>query len=111
VKPVRVLTAGTRDSKLDSKRFKTRIARERGERTMLCSYSKLDPKNLEEIKALEKEIGATLLSFTCQDISPARIDETTLGKIKQLESRLGVALVAVRAYLRFSARNALNVLC
>lgn len=63
---------------------------------MLCSYSKLDPKNLEEIKALEKEIGATLLSFTCQDIAPARIDDATLDRIRKLEARLGVALVAVQ---------------
>jgi hypothetical protein len=71
--------------------------RERERRqTMLCGYSKLDLKNVEEIKALEKEIGATLLSFTCRDIAPARIDDATLGKIKQLEARLGVALVAVR---------------
>ncbi len=64
---------------------------------MLCSYSKLDPKTLEEIKALEKEIGATLLSFTCLDIAPARIDEATLDRIRKLEARLGVALVAVQA--------------
>ena len=64
---------------------------------MLCSYSKLDSSHLEEIKALEKEIGATLLSFTCQNIATAKIDEKALGKIKQLETRLGVALVAIKA--------------
>ena len=63
---------------------------------MLCSYSKLDSGNLEEIKALEKETGIVLLSFSCRDFAPAKIDETTLGKIKRLEGKLGVALIAVR---------------
>jgi hypothetical protein len=76
---------------------KTHVIKGKGDGTMLCSYSKLEPRNLEEIKALEKEIGATLLSFSCQDIATAKIDEKALGKIKQLETRLGVALVAVTA--------------
>ena len=63
---------------------------------MLCSYSKLDAEKLEDIQALEREIGATLISFTCREIAPARIDEAALDKIKMLETRLGVALVAVQ---------------
>ncbi|HOD35470.1 MAG TPA: hypothetical protein PLR20_07665 [Syntrophales bacterium] len=91
----RALAAATGALESDSA-IQNHPAGEKGDRIMLCSYSNLNAGNLEEIKALEKEIGATLLSFTCRDISPTKIDETTLGKIKKLESRLGVALVAVK---------------
>ncbi len=58
--------------------------------------STLDNTNLEAIKALEKELGQTLLSFSCHDIAPAVVDDEALSKISELEKKLGVVLVAVR---------------
>jgi len=63
---------------------------------MLCSYSTLDKANLEAIQALEKELGQTLLSFSCHDIEPAVIDDEALLKISELEMKLDVVLVAVQ---------------
>lgn len=63
---------------------------------MLCSFSTLDNTNLEEIQTLEKELGNTLLSFSCHDIEPAIIDDEALSKIADLEKKLGVVLVAVK---------------
>lgn len=63
---------------------------------MLCSFSTLDSANLEAIQALEKELGNTILSFSCHDIEPAVIDDKALSKISELEQKLGVVLVAVK---------------
>jgi len=63
---------------------------------MLCSFSTLDNSNLEAIKALEKKLGQTLLSFSCHDIAPAVVDDEALAKISELEKKLGVVLVAVQ---------------
>jgi hypothetical protein len=63
---------------------------------MLCSFSTLDNANLEAIQALEKELGNTLLSFSCHDIEPAVIGDEALSKISELEKKLGVVLVAVQ---------------
>ena len=63
---------------------------------MLCSFSILDNTNLEAIQALEKELGQTLLSFSCHDIAPAVVDDDALSKINELEKKLGVVLVAVQ---------------
>jgi hypothetical protein len=63
---------------------------------MLCSFSTLDKANLEAIQILEKELGQTLLSFSCHDIAPAVIDDEALSKIGELEKKLGVVLVAVK---------------
>jgi hypothetical protein len=63
---------------------------------MLCSFSTLDNANLEAIQALEKELGQTLLSFTCHDIKSAVIDDDALLKISELEKKIGVVLVAVQ---------------
>ena len=63
---------------------------------MLCSFSTLDNATLEAIQSLEKELGNMLLSFSCQDIEPAMIDDEALSKISELEKKLGVVLVAVQ---------------
>ena len=59
---------------------------------MVCSFSTLDNANLETIKALEKELGQTLLSFSCHDIESAVIDDEELSKISELEKKLGPVL-------------------
>ena len=63
---------------------------------MLCSFATLDNTNLEAIQALEKELGQTLLSFSCHDIESVVIDDEALSKISELEKKLGVVLVAVQ---------------
>ena len=63
---------------------------------MLCSLSDLDDSKLGEIQSLERELGTTLLSFSCHDINTDEIQENALEKIKTLEQKLRVSLVAVR---------------
>jgi hypothetical protein len=42
-----------------------------------------------------KDLGQTLLSFSCHNIAPAVIDDEALSKISDLEKKLGVVLLAV----------------
>ncbi|MGD9384025.1 MAG: hypothetical protein PVH55_08225 [Desulfobacterales bacterium] len=62
---------------------------------MLCSYSNAASIDLEAIQSLEKDLGKTLLAFSCQDIKPAEIKDEELFRINELEKKLGVVLVAV----------------
>ena len=62
---------------------------------MLCSYSKTESLDLEAIQGLEKDIGKTLLAFSCRDIKPAELKDKDLNKINNLEKKLGIVLVAV----------------
>jgi hypothetical protein len=65
---------------------------------MLCSLStKLGQQDLEHIKSLEKEVGKTILSFTCHEVKPASLNEDQINKIKNFESQIGVSLVAVES--------------
>jgi hypothetical protein len=65
---------------------------------MLCSLAtKLGEKELGELRALEQDLGVTVLAFSCQSIDPAKLSEEQLGKIREVEDRLGVSLVAVAA--------------
>jgi len=64
---------------------------------MLCSLSSsLGTGELESIRQLEQELGTPLLSFSCHNFQPARLDQDQLAKVQALESKLGVALVAVQ---------------
>ena len=62
---------------------------------MLCSYSKAESIDLEAIQGLEKDLGKTLLAFSCQDIKSAEIKDEELARINELEKKLGVVLVAI----------------
>ena len=65
---------------------------------MLCSLaSKLGEKDLEEIEALERDLGITVLAFSCREIDPATVSDELLARIRAVEDRLGLALVAVAA--------------
>lgn len=65
---------------------------------MLCSIAtKLDEGQLGEIRALEQELGMTVLAFGCHKVEPAEASDEQIARIKELESRLGVSLVAVAA--------------
>jgi hypothetical protein len=64
---------------------------------MLCSLAtKLDQAQLDQIGALEKDLGVPLLAFACHATEPAAIDDEQVARIKDVESTLGVSLVAVK---------------
>jgi hypothetical protein len=62
---------------------------------VLYSISNLRDNQLEEIKSLEKELGKSLLAFSCFNVEPSELEDVELSKIRDLETRLGLALVAV----------------
>ena len=64
---------------------------------MLCSLSNIKDDHLEEIRALENELGQPLLAFSCHDIEPAVLDDEKLKKLQELEKQIGLSLVAVKA--------------
>lgn len=63
---------------------------------MLSSLSKLSDEQLQEIRALEKSIGKTLLSYSSYDVVADNLTEEELEKVHELEETLGTVLVAVR---------------
>ena len=63
---------------------------------MICSLSgKINDGDLKEIQSLEKEIGKTLLAFSCHDLKAASVTDAELDRIQSLEKKLGLSLVAV----------------
>ena len=59
----------------------------------LCSLAtRLDQGQLDEIGALEKELGVPVLAFACHQMDPAAIDGDQVAKIAALENKLIVAL-------------------
>lgn len=64
---------------------------------MLCSLSNLKEQDLEQIRALEAELGIPVLAFSCHDSKPAPLDEEKLKKIQEAEKKMGLSLVAVQA--------------
>jgi hypothetical protein len=86
---------------------------------MLCDIARnLDEDRLHEIRALEEDLGLTIVAFTCRTVDPAREervrammaelgpqlqaepaepDEAQLGRIREAEETMGLSLVAVRA--------------
>ncbi len=65
---------------------------------MLCSYAmKLGQGELEEIAALEKDLGTFVLAFACQPLEPATLSPDQLQRVRAIEDKLGVVLVAARA--------------
>ncbi|QVL36045.1 hypothetical protein [Aminirod propionatiphilus] len=61
---------------------------------MICSYAGMEGKKLEALQSAEKDLGRTLLAFSCQDLKPAPLSEEQLEHIKALEKELGVVVVA-----------------
>ena len=53
----------------------------------------VDEKGVNQIKALEKELGTTLLAYYTPP-KPANLSDTQLKKIDELEKKLCVRLVA-----------------
>jgi len=86
---------------------------------MLCDIARnLGDDKLQRIKALEDDLGLTIVAFSCRSLDPAREerlsammaefgpqlqaqpaepDEAQLGQIREAEQTLGLSLVAVRA--------------
>jgi len=84
---------------------------------MICEIArKLEDGDLEKIQTLEKDLGLTLVAFSCRSLDPdreerlkkamdelgpqllappAQADDAQLGRIRSLEADLGLALVAV----------------
>ena len=64
---------------------------------MLCSISNLDKEKIDAVQKLEKELGKTLIAFSCHDIKTAELDASTLQRIQEVEKELSLSLVAVSA--------------
>jgi hypothetical protein len=65
---------------------------------MLCSLANgLGDDDLGEITRLERDLGVTVLAYTCHEAKPASLDDTQLERLRELEDSLGVRLVAVAA--------------
>lgn len=64
---------------------------------MICSLSNLKEQDLDQIRSLEKELGKTLLAFSCHQSNVAALADAELGKIQLLENNLGISLVALDA--------------
>jgi hypothetical protein len=85
---------------------------------MICDITRnLDAERLQEIKALEEDLGLTIVAFSCRTLDqpreerlrtimeelgpqlqaePAEPDEAQLGRIREAEETMGLSLVAVR---------------
>lgn len=64
---------------------------------MLCSLTNLKNQDLDQIKALETEIGQPLLAYSCHNAQIADLEADKLSKIQALEKKLGLSLVAVKS--------------
>ena len=86
---------------------------------MLCDIARnLGDDQLQLIRALEEDLGLTIVAFSCRSLDPAREerlsalmaelgpllqaapaepDESQLGRIRETEEAMGLSLVAVRA--------------
>ena len=61
--------------------------------TMICmGYASLSNEDTQKLKAVEKEMGVTLLAYEIPTYST--LNEDDLKKIKDLEKDLGLSLVA-----------------
>ncbi len=86
---------------------------------MFCEIArKLEGDDLERIQSLEKDLGLTIVAFSCRSLDPAREerlqtimeelgpllqaplaepDDAQLGRIREPEHQLGLTLIAVDA--------------
>ena len=62
---------------------------------MLYSMANLENDKVDKIKALESEIGKTMIAFSGKDLKPTDLSEDQLAKVKSLEDSTGLVLVAV----------------
>ncbi len=65
---------------------------------MICSLaSKVEETTLQTIKDLEKDLGKTLLAFSCHDCNASALSADELQKVQEVEKKLSISLVAVEA--------------
>jgi hypothetical protein len=86
---------------------------------VFCDVARnLKEDQLQRIRALEDDLGLTIVAFSCRSLDPAREerlrevmeqlgpllqaepaepDEAQLGRIRETEETMGLSLVAVRA--------------
>jgi hypothetical protein len=86
---------------------------------MFCEIArKLEDQDLDRIQALEKDLGLTIVAFSCRSLDPAREekleammrelgpmlqaplaepDDAQLGRLREAEQELGLTLIAVNA--------------
>lgn len=62
---------------------------------MICSYVKVNEKDIKTLQEVEKEVGQTLLAIDCHDFKPAQLTSEQLERVQALEKELGVVVVAV----------------
>lgn len=63
---------------------------------MVCGYSpNISKDHLNTLNDLEKDIGKTVLAFSCKDIKESQLSQDQLAKINDLEKKLEMVLVAV----------------
>jgi hypothetical protein len=63
----------------------------------VCGYSRLANEKVEQIHQLEKEIGTTILAFSCGSLEYANLTGPQISRLQDAEKKLGVSLVAVSA--------------
>lgn len=64
---------------------------------MLCNVTRLDDAKVSQIKAVEQEVGKTLLAYSCYNVAPADLNKDELLQISEAEKKLGMVLVAVKS--------------
>lgn len=86
---------------------------------MLCEIARnLNNDDLATVQSLERDLGLTVVAFSCRSLDPAREaklqkimdelgpmlqakpaepDDDQLGRIREAETMLGLSLVAVRS--------------
>lgn len=63
---------------------------------MLCTIANnINDDTLQSINNLEKDLGKTLLAFSCHNLKPTQLSSDELKKIEEVEKKLGVSLVAI----------------
>ena len=63
---------------------------------MLCTLAQLENDQLADIQTLEKNLGKTLIAFSCKHVGIVSLKEDELSQIKQVQKKLNVSLVAVK---------------
>ncbi len=63
---------------------------------LLYSVAKLDEKELEAIRSLEKKLGKKILAFKGHDAQLADLSREDLDLLEEMESKLGLSLVVVK---------------
>ncbi len=61
---------------------------------MLCTYARLDEKQMAALRELEIMHNLRVIALTCRDIRPAKLTKAQEEAVKKAEQELGVVLLA-----------------